>query len=225
MGTDVEGGWHFAKRKTSGTWINTGMFTQIWKKIAEAGEYQNADWVMKLDADAIFIANRMRVWLKQNELVPPAGIYLENCKYVDYGYFGNLEVYSTQAFSTLVQNIDSCKQTLNWKVGVKDGKYGPMGEDLFAQSCLDSVGIRRKEACDITTDGACPANRPKAERRTRSGSQIAHMRPLQRCTPSRRHRSGSSATKPPQPPSGHNWTRLGLGPLLTFFPDLVSVLF
>merc|ERR1712029_1052177 len=142
--------------KTSGTWINTGMFTQIWKKIAEAGEYQKADWVMKLDADAVFIANRMKVWLKQNELVPPAGIYLENCKFVDYGYFGNLEVYSTQAFSTLVQNIDSCKQTLNWKVGVKDGKYGPMGEDLFAQSCLDSVGIRRKEAFDITTDGACP---------------------------------------------------------------------
>jgi len=165
--TDVEGDWHFAKRKTSGTWINTGMFTQIWKKIAEAGEYQNADWVMKLDADAIFIANRMRVWLKQNELVPPAGIYLENCKYVDYGYFGNLEVYSTQAFSTLVQNIDSCKQTLNWKVGVKDGKYGPMGEDLFAQSCLDSVGIRRKEAFDITTDGACPANRPKGEKKNK----------------------------------------------------------
>merc|ERR1712018_630676 len=75
--TDVEGDWHFAKRKTSGTWVNTGMFTQIWKKIAEAGEYQNADWVLKLDADAIFIANRMKVWLKHNELVPPAGVYLE----------------------------------------------------------------------------------------------------------------------------------------------------
>jgi len=165
--TDVEGDWHFAKRKTSGTWINTGMFTQIWKKIAEAGEYQNADWVLKLDADAIFIANRMKVWLKHNELVPPPGIYLENCKYVDYGYFGNLEVYSTQAFSTLVQNIDSCKQTLNWKVGVKDGKYGPMGEDLFAQRCLDSVGVRRKEAFDITTDGACPADRPKDEKKNK----------------------------------------------------------
>merc|ERR1712161_128555 len=110
----------FAKRKVSGTWVNTGMFSQIWK---------------------------------QNELVPPAGIYLENCKYVDYGYFGNLEVFSRQAFSTLIDNIDSCKSTLDWKVGIKDGKYGPMGEDLFAQTCLDSVGVRRKEAFDITTDG------------------------------------------------------------------------
>merc|ERR1711994_1238516 len=139
------------------------MFTQIWKKI---NKHVYTDWVAKVDADAVFIPSRLRDWLGE-QLVPSHGIYLENCKYVDYGYFGNLEVYSTQAFSTLVQNIDSCKQTLNWKVGVKDGKYGPMGEDLFAQSCLDSVGIRRKEAFDITTDGACPANRPKAEKKNK----------------------------------------------------------
>ena len=58
------------------------MFSQVWKKIAEGAKYQNADWVLKVDADAIFVPNRMRVWFKQNELVPPAGIYLENCKYV-----------------------------------------------------------------------------------------------------------------------------------------------
>merc|ERR1712026_429708 len=43
---------------------------------------------------------------------------------------------------------------------VKNGKYGPMGEDLFAQACLDKFGVRRVEAFDITTDGACPADRP-----------------------------------------------------------------
>merc|ERR1712117_135251 len=26
---------HLAKRKISGTWVNTGMFTQIWKKITK----------------------------------------------------------------------------------------------------------------------------------------------------------------------------------------------
>jgi len=143
------------------------MFTQNWKKIAEAGEYQSADWVMKVDADAIFIANRMKVWLKQNELVPPAGIYLENCKYVDYGYFGNLEVYSTQAFSTLVQNIDSCKQTLKWKVGVKDGKYGPMGEDLSSAFDVRRPSTSRRMVLSQPTGR-------RRSRRTRSGSQIAH---------------------------------------------------
>jgi len=165
--TDVEGDWHFAKRKVSGTWVNTGMFSQIWKKMGEMGKYQSADWVMKVDADAIFVPSRMRTWLFANRLVPPAGIYLENCKYVDYGYFGNLEVYSKQAFTTLIQNIDVCKSSINWKLGVKNGKYGPMGEDLFAQTCLDSKGIRRKEAFDITTDGACPADRPEGEKKNK----------------------------------------------------------
>merc|ERR1712150_289171 len=31
----------------------------------------------------------------------------------------------------------------------------------------DSVGIRRKEAFDITTDGACPADRPKEEKKNK----------------------------------------------------------
>merc|ERR1712151_1289193 len=73
--------------------------------------------------------------------VPKTGVYLENCKYVSYGYFGNLEIFSLAAFETLVANVDSCKASLPWQIGVKNGIYGPMGEDLFAQQCLDSVGV------------------------------------------------------------------------------------
>jgi len=159
MVADVEGDFHFAKRKNSGTWVNTGIFTQVWKEISRGNKYMSADWVAKVDIDAVFVPSRLTKKL-QNQLVPANGIYLENCKFVDYGYFGNLEVFSRAAFATLLQNIDSCKATLNWKVGIKDGKFGPMGEDLFAQTCLDKLGVRRIEAFDITTDGACPADRP-----------------------------------------------------------------
>lgn len=160
MVKDVEGDFHFAKRKVSGTWVNTGMFTQVWRAIAARGAYQQANWVAKVDADAVFVPNRLRKWLS-TQRVPTPGVYLENCKFVDYGYFGNLEVYSQAAFQTLLQNIDMCKATLKWKEGIKNGKYGPMGEDLFAQTCLDKVGVRRIEAFDIAVDGACPADRPK----------------------------------------------------------------
>jgi len=156
---DVDNDWHFAKRKTSGSWVNTGMFTQVWKAIARGSKYESANWVAKVDADAVFVPGRLRRWLAK-QLVPDDGIYLENCRFVDYGYFGNLEVYSEAAFRTLLENIDMCKASLNWKTGIKNGKYGPMGEDLFAQTCLDKVGVRRIEAFDITTDGACPADRP-----------------------------------------------------------------
>ena len=118
---------------------------------------------MKLDADAVFVPSRLRPILAK-QMVPAEGVYLENCQHVSYGYFGNLEVFSLAAFETLVNNIDACKASLPWKTGVKGGKFGPMGEDLFAQQCLDSVGVPRIEAYDISTDGACEADRPEGEK-------------------------------------------------------------
>ena len=72
--------------------------------------------VLKVDADAIFMP--IRIWdrFKQDVLVPPAGIHLENFKYVDYGYFGIFEFFIRQALSTLIDSIDSCKTNLNWKM-------------------------------------------------------------------------------------------------------------
>merc|ERR1712232_988952 len=46
------------------------------------------------------------------------------------------------------------------KTGVKGGKYGPMGEDLFAEKCMEKHGVAKVEAFDISIDGACPADRP-----------------------------------------------------------------
>jgi len=168
MVKDVDSDFHFAKRKSTGAWVNTGMFTQVWKAIANGGKYKSSNWVVKVDADAVFVPSRLEKKL-QYQLVPASGIYLENCKFVDYGYFGNLEVYSRVAFSSLLENIDACKASreINWKVGIKDGKYGPMGEDLFAQACLDKLGVRRVEAFDITTDGACPADRPADQQKNK----------------------------------------------------------
>jgi hypothetical protein len=162
MVTDLKGDWHFAKRKLTGVWVNTGMFVQVWKKITYEAHWQNHDWVVKVDADAVFFPQRLVEKLKDQLVPEEKGIYYENCKYVDYGYFGNLEVFSHDAFATLMAHVDECyyDEHINWKVGIKNGRYGPMGEDLFAQSCMDRHGVKRVEAFDITTDGACPGDRP-----------------------------------------------------------------
>ena len=86
---DTENDFHFAKRKETGAWVNTGLFSQVWKAIASGSKWQSADWVVKVDADAVFVPSRLTKKL-ESQLVPPSGIYLENCKYVEYGYFGNL---------------------------------------------------------------------------------------------------------------------------------------
>ena len=93
--TDKEGDFHFAKRKTTGSWVNTGMFKQIWKALGSAGTYKLYDWTVKADPDAVFLPPRLvqRIkWLPRLE----QGLYLVNCKLVDNGFFGNLEVFSSQ---------------------------------------------------------------------------------------------------------------------------------
>ncbi|CAK0892111.1 unnamed protein product [Prorocentrum cordatum] len=166
---DADGDFHILKRKETGTWINTGLHTQVWKAIRAAGDYQRASWVVKVDCDAVFLPSRLRPFLaSQGEPgsgVP--GIYLENCKYCKWGWFGNLEIMSLTAAQTLFPNIEWCKQVLDWKTGVEGGKYGPMGEDLFAQSCLDAMGVRRGGAFDTTLDAACEADRPEDQKKNK----------------------------------------------------------
>merc|ERR1712186_280112 len=56
---------------------------------------------------------------------------------------------------------------IDWKKGIKDGKYGPMGEDLFAQVCMDKHGVKKVENFEISTDGACPGDRPKDQQKNK----------------------------------------------------------
>merc|ERR1712217_572340 len=94
--------------------------------------------------------------------VPGGGVYVENCKKVMYGFFGNLEVVSHDAFDAFLFNLEHCKKTLDWK-GQKPGwKYGPWGEDLFMQNCMDVHGVAKVSNFTLTNDGLCKADLPKA---------------------------------------------------------------
>jgi hypothetical protein len=161
--SDVEGDFHFAHRKKTGgeqgPWVNTGMFKQVWKAIGKEGKYKNYDWTIKVDPDAVFVASRLKTRIRMIPR-PTNGLFLVNCKSVDYGFFGNLEVFSSMAFGVLVANVDKCSKELPWKVGIKNGEYGPMGEDLFAEICMEKNGVAKVDAFDITIDGACAADRP-----------------------------------------------------------------
>merc|ERR1712014_390779 len=102
--------------------------------------------------------------------VPPTGTFLINCEGVKYGFFGNLEVISKTAFSILLANVDTCNTDTvsDWKVGIEKGKYGPMGEDLFAEMCMRKNGVTGTEVFDITKDGCCQAKRPGNEKKNKT---------------------------------------------------------
>jgi len=166
MVEDTEGNFHTHKRQRTGTWINGNMFIAVWKKIKEENMWSSKDWTVKVDADAVFLPSRLREKLLTVE-VTPNGIYLENCKYVKFGFFGNLEVISRRGVATYIANIDDCKKSLNYMGSEKDYGMEPWGEDLFAQRCMDLHGVDRVSAWDITTDGMCQAYRPEGEKKNK----------------------------------------------------------
>lgn len=161
---DVNGDFHFAKRKLTGTWVNSPIFLQIWKAIRTEGLWASHDWTVKVDADSVFLPIRLRTKLSSQK-VTGSGIYLENCKYVNYGFFGNLEVISHQGFSTFLANIEDCTKALNWKGYEKDTGMEPWGEDLFMQRCMDLHGVDKVSVFDLTTDSMCKAFRPKGQKK------------------------------------------------------------
>merc|ERR1712039_1039821 len=170
--SDVKGDFHWQRRKETGSWVNTGMFVQVWKQVAADGIWSRHNWVVKVDPDAVFFPYKLIGKLSE-QTVPAEGVYMENCKYVDYGYFGNLEVFSHRAFGTLLAKLDTCYDEVDWKLGVDGGKWGPMGEDLFAQKCMDAHGVAKVEAFDLTPDGACPADKPPAAQNSRTCAPLA----------------------------------------------------
>jgi len=163
---DVNGDFHFAKRKKTGTWINSNMFIQTWKKINQDGLWASKDWTVKVDVDAVFLPSRLRTYVEKLE-VTDNGIYLESCKYVNFGFFGSLEVLSHDAAATYMAKLDDCTAALNYKGSEKISGNEPWGEDLFAQRCMDLQGVDRVAAYDINTDASCAAWRPEGQKKNR----------------------------------------------------------
>merc|ERR1712014_9910 len=133
---DVNGDFHFGKRKLTGTWINSPIFIQIWKAIRTEGLWASHDWTVKVDADTVFLPMRLRTKLN-----------------------------SHQGFSTFLANLDDCVSALNWKGREKDTDMEPWGEDLLMQRCMDLHGVDKVEAFDLTTDSMCKAFRPQGQKK------------------------------------------------------------
>merc|ERR1712012_1406713 len=135
---DTFGEFHQLKRKVSGTWVNWGMFYQVWVKIREVGKWNTADYTVKIDADAVFVPQRLRTWLSSKPGDSPHGLYYENCPNVQYGFFGHLEIITRRAVEVLTGNLEEC-HTVFAPCANKgcDWKFGAWGEDVFAQRCMD----------------------------------------------------------------------------------------
>merc|ERR1719367_2014810 len=86
------------------------MFYQVWVKIREVGKWQTADYTVKIDADAVFVPQRLRTWLSSKPGESPHGLYYENCPDVQYGFFGHLEIITHTAVEVLTTYLEECQK-------------------------------------------------------------------------------------------------------------------
>jgi len=121
-----------------------------------------------VDADAVFVPQRLRTWLSSKPGDTPHGLYYENCPNVQYGFFGHLEIMTKTAVKVLTKYLEECHIAFAPCANAGcDWKFGAWGEDVFVQRCMDHHYVDKVEAFDVATDGACAADRPKGQEKNK----------------------------------------------------------
>ncbi|CAE7193803.1 endou [Symbiodinium sp. CCMP2456] len=115
------------------TALNLRIFAAYWKQLFVDGDFLNYNYVIKADADTVFLFNRLPPLLAKYDDRASGydgkGVYFNNCK---YGMHGPLEVFSQNAVLALwglfetcyYYFLDLCSGDCNW------------GEDLWCDQCL-----------------------------------------------------------------------------------------
>jgi len=143
-------------------YVNTPVFYQAWKAIRDHGKYEKQDWTVKVDPQTVFIPSRLTGFLATQGQTEN-GDFFENCKGVFAGYFGNIEVVDKKAMKVFLNELEDCKLQLCWQSTDDckgDWKFGPWGEDLFMQNCMERHEVSKLENFELTTSGSCPSTRP-----------------------------------------------------------------
>lgn len=151
-----------------GTALNTDVFIRFWQAVSLAGRWRNQQWTVKVDADAVFLPDRLRDLLRPIQQPDVTPVYLNNCK---WGMHGPIEVISQAGFNTYSSNIQSCEQIrqdamtwqpvhwnekmLRWTGTDKDHSFG---EDQYLRRCFKRLNVAKIDEFRLLDELACGGN-------------------------------------------------------------------
>ena len=160
------------QRKDKPLFVNTPLFMSVWQTMKQTTPHAGFSWIIKVDGPTVFLPDNLRTKLAGTS-VPDTGIYIENCKKVLEGFFGNIEIASQEAFRRFLEQVEdkygadnnpaNCWRQLSDECK-KQWKYGTWGEDRFFQDVVDSAGVEKIQDFAITDSGTCPGSRPDSEK-------------------------------------------------------------
>jgi len=134
------------------TALHTPIFIKAWHAVFKDAKYEDHEWTLKLDPDAVFVPHRVRLLLVRHQ----CGGHACSPRYIsNFGkdLHGPVEVLNKQAMQVYALGKDRCKSNLD---------YSDKNEDGFLRLCLDLLGIIHDAEPTLlsdwhTVDGAEPS--------------------------------------------------------------------
>jgi hypothetical protein len=123
------------------TAFNTEIFIKLWAQVVSDGGYMDFDWSVKVDADTVFLPDRLRAIVSSGAFANAnegAGVFLSNCK---LGLHGPVEVVSQRALQTWAKQHGECEK--------------PPEEDVYLQECLVKLGVKQQDQFDVLAEREC----------------------------------------------------------------------
>merc|ERR1711953_1583240 len=163
------------------------MGMDVWKQIKTEGNYALYSWTVKADVATVFLPTQLKQRLGDYPETA-SGTYIEACNKVLMGFFGNMEIVSKTGMQRFLEQFEAyyANNGKCWRWDTQECKkkwqYGPWGEDLFMQFCLDDAAVAKKADFTLTDTGTCPGMRPKTEKDNAVCAFLYRQRCLQICS-------------------------------------------
>lgn len=123
------------------TLLNTPVFKKVWEQVVTDGVFKHYDWTIKVDCDAVFFPDRLRMLISGPALVNAQagrGVFLNNCA---FGLHGPIEVMSNMALTTYAKGFEECDD--------------PPQEDVYLQACMNKLGAKQVNQFTLLSEEAC----------------------------------------------------------------------
>lgn len=142
--------WAEITTSQDGTAGNAKLFINCWNTVIKDGRWNNHAWTLKVDPDAVLIADRLRMHLADHVL---ENVYVVNCNKFPSSpnfpmMYGSLEIYSWKAIQTYANGMGSCMKDMGMMIP-------QWGEDYFMTHCLDHIGVGRIADFAAVGDNVC----------------------------------------------------------------------
>lgn len=129
-----------AQKGMWGSWLNTMVFIKAWHSIYASGQYENHDWIVKVDPDTVFFPDRLKLHVAD---IPRDQAWAIHNSDTETPMLGPIEILNKAALDVYFAN-NRPEISGTDKAVCENAYMGASGEDGFIGGCLKRLGVEAK---------------------------------------------------------------------------------